>query len=334
MKKDNKLDFGNVIRDIAHGASKKGNSTLSNALIQNISKFNSRNAEIFSFREDVEEISCVSKEQAKDCIYIETDTAVWFELEKKVLLEQFNEGRSISCGFSMPSFPFDVRMKEIEEIGIITDISLYGYSSNILGDKVVLYHEYRLDDTLLPLAIIIDNRLGKKLSDILIEDLSYRKEHISQPYSNMIKQFMNKMSLLRYKKHANLYKGILELKCFKLEETLIFAMAITCDTTENQMTTFSKKQITELTDLNEHRIDSYISQLIENGCISQKFSENSDIYLIEDIAKKQLIPRVVLPMLNDYNVANHFPEIKELLISNSLNLSIKKPLCPKIEIPI
>jgi hypothetical protein len=334
MKKTEKSDLNlkDVVLNIAYEASKKGNSALSNALIDNISKFNSRNTQI-SLHEDVEEISCVSKEQAKNFIYIETDTAVWFDLEKEVLLELSNDGKLISCGFSLPTFPFDLKMKEIEKIGITTDISPYGFPSNILGDTVVLYHGCRLDDNIVPSAILIDSKLGKKLSNILSEDLIYRKEHINNHYSNMIKQFMNKMSLLQYQKYRSLYKEILKLGCFKPEETLIFAMAISCDTTENRMTTFSKKQIIELTNLNECSINSCISQFIENGCISQKFSKNDDIYLIKDIAKKQLIPRVVLSMLNDYNVRSRFPEIEELLISNGLNLSIK-PLRTGIEMPI
>jgi len=74
-----------IIKEIAYETS---SSALYEALLGNISYFNSGNTEVFS-NEEVNEVSCLIKEQTKnDCIYIETNTAIWFELEKEVLLEK------------------------------------------------------------------------------------------------------------------------------------------------------------------------------------------------------------------------------------------------------
>jgi len=326
------MDLKEIIIGVASEALKKGNSVLANVLINNITRFNYRNVEIFLY-EEVKEISKTSKEYGRDYIYIETDTAIWFELDKEVILEKINEGKSISCGFSRPIFPFDKKMKEMEEIGITTDISPYGFSSNLVGNRVILYHDYPLNDGYIPLALVIKNNLGKKISKILMSDLIYRKKNINSPYSYLIKRFMNKMSLLNHRKYAGLYKEILKLKCFKAEELIIFAIAITAKTIENNATIFSKNEIIKLTNLNEEFVDSYFIKLIINEYISQYSPGNNDLYVVKDIAKKQLIPRVVLSMLNNHTVKNYFPEINELLISHGLNLTIKPPRTI-IKIPI
>lgn len=182
-----------ILNKICKEARVNGHDDVAETIEKYAHKLKEKNTH-WEWGKDVTEFSSAVKERAIDVLFIQTKFPDWFKVDRKILESKLlNDETSIYTSFSRVRYPVDENLLEMKRLGIETIIVPGLPSINITKGEITFYY---VDDPLSTqpesrVAITVDGRIGKKLSDILSK--IYWLKFTTSEYQELLPSIKNKM---------------------------------------------------------------------------------------------------------------------------------------------